>query len=273
MPVYGGSKLMWYSRGARRRLRGPLVARRHSAITEADATLVSYPRSGSTWFSFMLADLMLGKDPSFNEAHLAVAELPDARRALHLLPTGGRMLRSHEKWRKQYGRVIYLVRDPRDVVFSYYRYRRWLREYSGSLTDFAVMFVEGEIDSYGRWDTHVESWLNAPSATTLVLKFEDLVADPIAALGQAATFLDLHCADEAITRAVRDTRLSKMRQKEESALPEHFRRTDSSVGGFIGQGRTAVWQGSSSDAAALELVSRTMRPTMMKLEYLGAERS
>lgn len=267
MPVYSGSRIMWKARALRRQLHPAVATYRHRRVRVHDAALVSYPRSGSTWFSFMLAHLLLKADPSFDRAHRAVAELPDLKRALPLLPNRGRMLRSHEQWRREYDRAVYLIRDPRDVLLSYFRYRQWLREFSGSLDDFALLFARGAIDSFGRWDDHVESWLRAPRERVLVLQFEKLVADPGSQLERAAAFLEVPFSSDDIARAVDDNNLAKMRAKEERATEDHFRRSDQGVGRFIGRGQAGGWRDADADRA-VELVVRTMRPTMTKMGYL-----
>ena len=67
-----------------------------------------------------------------------------------------RILKSHEVYDYRYKRVIYIVRDPRDVFLSYYYFclktGKIKNEYPiESLLD---EFVERGISTYGSWQDH-----------------------------------------------------------------------------------------------------------------------
>ncbi len=236
--MYSGSRLRWHLRRPRRVVHPLVAAVRHRRYARSeDRYLVSYPRSGSTWCAFMLADLILGRDPSFQEAHDAVPELPDASRAPAARADGGRILRTHEMYRREYDESLYLVRDPRDVAVSYFRYRFWLREFSGDLAEFIHLFLRGRVDAYGRWDEHVRSWLDAPRSA-LVIRYEDLVAQPHDSLARAAHHAGVAASSGDIDRAVRDNDLVSMRQKEAAVTQDHFRSTDPRYGSFVRGTRT-----------------------------------
>lgn len=253
---------MWKTRKVRRRLRRPVVWVRHRIIRPGDAVLVSYPRSGSTWLSFILANLLLRRDPSFDEAHQTVAELPDFRSAPNLLPGGGRLLRSHEPWRAEYLRVVYLVRDPRDVLLSYYNYRVWLREFDGSLSDFVPIFIGGDVDSYGDWGRHATSWITAQSSEVLVIRFEDLKTDSLKAISQIATFLGIDPEPTALGQAIDNNDLSRMRSKEDSASVRHFKSAgqSASTGRFVQGGRSGDWTALLTQPELRTLESRFEEP-------------
>jgi Sulfotransferase domain len=241
MPVYGGSNLLWRTRAVRRQLRPPVVWWRHRRLGNDDVILASYPRSGSTWMAFMIADLLLSEDPGFTDAHAAVPELRDITPSVPTLPHGGRVVRSHEPRRPEYARAVYLVRDPRDVAVSYFHYRRWLREFCGDMPSFVRMFVEGTIDSYGTWADHVGSWLNPASDDTLVLRFESVVADPVDELTRVAAFLGLSVENKTLERAVANQSLGAMRTKEAGARERYFRNTDP-TGKFVRSGQVGSWR-------------------------------
>jgi hypothetical protein len=264
--VYGGSNLLWRTRGVRRRTRRPLVWARHRRIAPDDIGLVSYPRSGSTWFSFMMSELILGHDPSFTDAHSAVPEIPDISPHTPRLHSGGRMFRSHEPYRSCYRKAIYVARDPRDVVVSYFKYRRWLREYQGTLSEFVEMFLEGSVDSYGRWADHVESWLFRAGEEVLVVRYEDLLRDPATSLRTSAGFLGMSATDDAIGAAVANNDMGRMRDKEEGVRTEVFGRADP-TGAFVRAGRSQGWEASLSVAAEEAVVAQNRR-VMAMLGYV-----
>jgi Sulfotransferase domain len=104
---------------------GTDIAGRNFAVRHDDTFLVSYPRSGNTWTRFLIANLLHpNKSVSFaNIEHL----IPDCEamssRYLKRL-SSPRVIKSHEYFDHRYKKVVYIVRDPRDVVLSYHSFQR-----------------------------------------------------------------------------------------------------------------------------------------------------
>jgi hypothetical protein len=264
--IYHGSAALWRTRRIRRRLRPPLVWLRHRHLTGFDVALVSYPRSGSTWFGSMLAELLLGRDADFRDAHEVIP--PVARGegdTPRLLPGRGRLVRSHEPRRAEYSKAIYVVRDPRDVAVSYYHYRQWLKEYHGSLRDFVQMFLAGDVDSYGRWDDHVWSWIRDGGSDVFVLQFESLLADTAGCLAQAAAFLGLDVTADDVQTAIDHNSVDRMRAKGVAAHASFADRIDPQQG-FVRGARAGTWilELSELDVAAIDL---SFGELMSKLGY------
>jgi hypothetical protein len=214
----------------------------------------------------MLSELVLAHDPTFAEAHVAIPEIPEISPRTPRLPSGGRVFRSHEPYRSCYQKAIYIVRDPRDVVVSYFRYRKWLKEYRGDLTEFVEMFLEGSVDSYGRWSDHAESWLAQAGHKVHVVRYEDLVRDPATSLRTSAGFVGMTTTDDAIGAAVANNDLARMREKEAGVRTEFFGRTDPS-GAFVRAGRSVGWETSLPTSAAEAVVAQNRR-VMSVLGYV-----
>ena len=90
-----------------------------------DIFLVSYPKSGNTWLRFLLAYCLFDIEPGRVNFHNIENFIPDMyvnwpNRNL----ARPRIIKSHEKFTKNYPRVIYLYRDGRDVMVSYYYHSR-----------------------------------------------------------------------------------------------------------------------------------------------------
>jgi hypothetical protein len=197
------------------------VVYRHTTVSRRDAFLVSYPKSGNTWLKFMLTYLLSGREADFDSDSTVVADVGSHRATPGLLPGGGRLIKSHEPYsspqKRFYRKAIYLVRDGRDVAISYYYMvlrRGW---YEGELQQFLSSFLGPGVDGYGPWHGHVESWLDSPlreSGSLLVLRYEDLLEDPIPHLCSAMEFLGKPVARERAEAAARAHTAERMRERE-----------------------------------------------------------
>jgi sulfotransferase family protein len=187
-----------------------------------DVFLVSYPRSGSTWTRFLVGNLLNPTDPiTFENVERRVPPIyfwPD--RILRSLP---RVLKSHEAFDPRYPRVIYIVRDPRDVAVSFYYYNLKMKVIPDGypMDNFVSRFLRGDIVSYadrfGSWEDHVLSWINLRQGkpTFCLTRYEDLQTDPTGELSKWALFLGLHPTMEVIEQAVSLSSAGKMRSLEQ----------------------------------------------------------
>jgi len=115
-----------------------------------DIFLVSYPRSGNTWMRTMLAELMYGTSgEDFHDLQYYSPEFHKKQFTKDLIVSEFHIVKSHEpllvtKQENFYKKVIYMVRDPRDVVLSYFRYSK-AHGYEGNFNDFLVDWLTGRI--------------------------------------------------------------------------------------------------------------------------------
>src|SRR5688572_9089693 len=100
--------LRWSARRLKRPLRAPVVARRHRDFNRADVALASYPRSGSNWLALMLGELLVGHEVDFETDPPPIPFIGGQSRVAPNLPGGGRLIKTHERWRREYLNGIYL---------------------------------------------------------------------------------------------------------------------------------------------------------------------
>src|ERR1039458_1944252 len=98
----------------------PIIWLRHCGLDSADVLLASYPRSGQNWTRFLLYELLTRTPADFDTLEYVIPKIGAHGQAPALLPGCGRLIQTHEPWRKEYKRAIYLVRDVRDVLLSDY---------------------------------------------------------------------------------------------------------------------------------------------------------
>jgi hypothetical protein len=192
----------------------------HRNLDQHDVFVASYPRSGSTWLRFMLCELLTGEETSFDLVDSVVAGVGRHQKAPHILPDSGRLLQTHEPYRREYCRTIYLVRDVRSVVISEYIFCRRLRYFEGDFDEFFDAFLAGRVNRYGFWGDQVSSWVAAARKEperVFVLRYEDLRANTAAIMKECLQFLQVERPQEMIERTIENHSLEKMRAKEGQA--------------------------------------------------------
>lgn len=255
---------------AKTRLRVPLTWYRHLQIHQNDVLLASYPRSGNTWLRFLLYELLTGVQADFetiNRADSAVPEIGKVRNAPALLPGNGRIIKTHEPFRKEYKRAIYLVRDPRDVAISEFYFLKGKGINYRSFNLFLTDFLNGKANGYGCWKQHVQSWFNAKQenkAQILVAKYEELQANPKDTLSQITEFLGITADPDRIQTIIQHNAIQKMKNKENKARNTAFKQYTEGVN-FIRQGRVRGWEKTLNP----EQVHRIESKTQAILDQLG----
>jgi hypothetical protein len=164
--------------------------------------------------------------------------------------------------------AIYLVRDPRDVAVS-------LQHHIGRSLDFAVgllnqrdayAFGQGTNagETWGSWSQNVASWTDRADESLLVLRYEDMLADPAAAFGAVARHLGLAPGAEALAEAIGLSSFDEMKGQEEKY---GFKEKAATTKRFFVSGKSGGWRGKLAPAQVNAIVA-AHRPVMKKFGYL-----
>lgn len=178
----------------------------------SDIFIVGYPRSGHTWFQSLVAGAVFGVDPEYAHDSLIQDLVPDVEYKQFFKrygPVG--YFKSHRLPRPEYRRVVYLLRDGRDAMVSYWHFLTALR---GPI-DF-LRLVQGEGLAPCHWHEHVEQWTANPhKAEIMIVRYEELKADPVSVLARFCAFAQLERARVHLERVVEQATFSKARIKEQ----------------------------------------------------------
>lgn len=267
--------------------------------------LASYPKSGNTWVRCFLSALAGGGvierfDEIVQAAHasasrpwleamldvpssdFSAADFIHARADLHRMQAAtvelSRILKVHDCYDPALfpaavtAGVVYIVRDPRDVVPSLAAHLgKSLDQAIASMSDDhfrlaarpGVYFPQGP-QWLSSWSRHAESWLVPRQAPVLLLRYEDLCADPALQFRRLLDFVGLSCDEAAMQGALRATRFEALRAKEaRDGFPERSR----FAARFFRQGTAGAWR-QALDPEQAARVQAQHGPMMRQLGYL-----
>ena len=115
----------------------------------------------------------------------------------------------------------------------------------------------------GSWSHHVASWADLASARILVLRYEDLVADPVTQFARAAGLLGLGGDRGRIERAVANASFETLASLERS---DGFAEASDKTSRFFRAGRADQWREVLAPAQA-ERIEARHRAQMARFGY------
>ena len=187
----------------------------------ADFTVVSFPKSGRTWLRAMLSHVF---HQAFELSNFQLLQFANLHQLDKRIP---RILFTHDepykvgpdklsgnKNKYYHRRLVYLVRDPRDVVVSMYFHRtRRDRDLTVSLPEF-VFGEQGGLSTvlafYNNWAKEL-----AKIKCLLVLRYEDMRADTPGKLSELFHFMGLQIGYTTIRSAVEQADFARMKEIED----------------------------------------------------------
>lgn len=277
-------------RAMRSPLRAPYAWYQHRGVTPNDVYLASVERSGNTWARFLLTEILGTGKAEFLHLNDTLPEMGTHQGKPPVLANGGRLIKTHEPYRSEYKRAVYLVRDLRDVLDSNYARDKEMGTayYHGpdaNLDDYLRDFLKGKVNRYGSWQAHVESWINSPlsrSGDLLVVRYEDMRKDTEGKLLEILGFLGIERPIEVVRKAIENNDLKNMRKKEEAAKTSGVQmekgkgqlivgHTLTEQGRFVRSGKVGGWRDRLTPFQ-LEMVDQYAGSTLKKMGYpLGSE--
>jgi hypothetical protein len=206
-------------RGLFRFITGRDTPGRYLKVRDDDTFLVSYPRSGNTWTRFLIANLMRpGQTVTLVTADRIIPNVDGQSKKYFNQMAGPRVIKSHYPFHQSYKRVVYVVRDPRDVIVSQYHFqlKRGVLPQSFPIESFLPGFLAGEVSPYGSWRENVASWLAARRSDPrfLLIRYEDLLKQTEVELARVATLIGIEPETERIALAVERSSAARMRELE-----------------------------------------------------------
>ncbi|WAR13048.1 ST1A1-like protein [Mya arenaria] len=147
------------------------------------------------------------------------------------------------------GKIIYIARNAKDVVTSFYHLLLWgdeLKESDNTWDLFLDSFMNGT-GVQGFWPKHVLGYWEASrrSDKIMFLQYEEVVKSLPNTCHKIAEFLDRKLTDDEITRICQHCHVDNMRNNDHvnGTYWKTFKRmNDDSAGRFINKGKAGAWK-------------------------------
>lgn len=241
----------------------------------SDIYLVSYPKSGNTWLRYLLTyaiwpdlgqiDLvdMARLVPSFNLQHDAEAML-DPNAPCNRLPH--RIIKEHFAYnriaKKYVQNTIYLVRDGRDAIVSYWHFCNERDSTNISFKEFIKLSASPN-HSYGPWGDHVRGWQKANLNSYILIRYEDMLHDTAGCLRDLLNFIGISRNNNIIEQAVEKASFKSMKkiEQEKGLNLDQLKKVN-----FIRQGKAGSWE-EVFDVNDLEIFNSAHKGPIPELGY------
>ena len=190
------------------------------ALRKDDFLLAAFPRSGTTWTRHVLCNLISlnewnGRDVEsvLNATMPALGANNLFRRWSH--PTMPRVIKTHHRYSPLFRNpsTISIIRDPRDVMVSRYHLIRDNRE---ELAEPFGRFIRDRRHGLETWFRHFSSWR---PHSKLILRYEDMLADPHREFARLLGTLGVTCRDGLLVEAIARSSFRSLQSAEKQRKP------------------------------------------------------
>jgi len=246
--------------------------------------VVGYPKSGSTWLTRLVGELISCPVSGFWKSSHDEIAIEGLNRV-----SDYRCYKSHHqhhelfKDKRSLSKVVYVLRDPRDVLVSglYYfgltpnkkvqeslllrlAYKAYFnlggKQHTKQEMLQAILFGNKRLSYWCRvsWKDHVAPYQNDP--TVLKIRYESLMADPQLECRNILDFLGIQRSSEDIDRAIDRQSFDKVKSK-------FIITGDRRKSGFLRKGVSGDWK-NHLNPADMTLLHDHMKTFLLSLGYL-----
>jgi hypothetical protein len=164
--------------------------------------------------------------------------------------------------------AIYVVRNPLDVVIS-------LANYFDYSLDEAIDYMAEDLTGtpnearhvpqmISSWSVHVESWTGRGERSVLLLRYEDLLDQPLKWFRKVESFLGMRKDPARLKKAIRFSSFEQLQQQEAS---QGFVEKHENANAFFRRGRKGQWRELLGETQVARIVDRH-RQQMVRFKYL-----
>lgn len=245
---------------------GLLSEIKNMEVTEDDLWIVTYPRSGTTWTQEILWNIRNGVDPEKSKKvdidskfHFLDMDFFDYKEGeVHRNIENAKRCVGEERNIKTHlpftmlpanllkkAKVVYVARNPKDVVVSYYHHQRLVRSTDPSLDfdNFVRLFMAELLPEDPYVANIKEGWAAREEENVIFVWYEDMKKDLCGSIQKLARFLGKELSEEDLALLVDHVEIKNMKKNPavnhlHCNTSGRFLETES----FIRKGETGGWR-------------------------------
>ena len=237
--------------------------------TSRNIIIVGYPKSGNTWATRLVAELIkcpvagFLDEPQNKDIVIEGSDRKSLYAAFKAHHTIDKLVKSPTAIHK----VICIVRDPRDIAVSGAHFFKKLNDFrSANILDNFDAMVETVCHGspYAAWcntpwSQHVTGYLANCSDLLIIIRYEDLIADGLKQLRRIASFLNIDRSDTDIQECINA-------QHFEAIKKNAFEKGDIKNFDFLREGKSGQYRHALT-AAQIRRIELSCSNEMIKLGY------
>ncbi|XP_051581112.1 sulfotransferase 2B1-like [Myxocyprinus asiaticus] len=224
---------------------------------DTDTLIVTYPKSGTTWIQEIITLVLSKGDPTIAQTQPNWARAPWLEQ--YYCPKfleasmGPRIITTHLPYhllapalQDSKAKVIYVARNPKDVVVSYYHFHKMANFLPdpGSFTEFLSAFLKGTVH-YGSWFDHIKGWIGHAKdiQNFLYITYEEMWQDLHSSLEKVSCFLQCSLTEDELTSSQKHCSFNSMKENamvNYTLIPQEI--MDHSKGKFMRRGKMGDWK-------------------------------
>ncbi|XP_071997833.1 amine sulfotransferase-like [Engystomops pustulosus] len=225
-------------------------------IRDSDVFLVTYPKSGTIWTQQILSLI-------FNEGHRNGTENIDnlervpwieynmrnydfnSRPSPRLFTTHFPYYLMPRDLKFRMGKIIYVYRNPKDVLVSYYHFYKLNSRVKYTITweTFLDLYMSGRVLG-GSWFDHLRGWYtHQEDFSILFMTYEEMKKDLRSAVLKISKFVDINLDEKAVDIVVKKATFKNMKEDplaNYKFIPNDI--LDQSKGLFVRKGIVGDWK-------------------------------
>ena len=173
-------------------------------LRDDDIFIMSHPKTGSTWTQelvwMMVNDLDVEKSNNIKKVEKSpnIGKLVDENYGPDFFARmeGRRVIKTHNSFDflpldlTEKSKVIYVARNPKDTVVSYYHHLKRKSYFFGDFNDFAKCFKADLCYCHSYWPHLLSGWGRRHHRNVKILWYEDMKADMKATIDDLCEFIE-----------------------------------------------------------------------------------
>lgn len=221
----------------------------HYLARDDDVLLCNYPKSGTHWVWEIIQMLYTQKAELIEHSKMKCMMECLSKEAFDSLPSP-RILNNHvyfsmlpKDFLRRKCKIVYTMRNPKDVAVSYYHHHRGLLiyNYDGSWDGYLERFLEGNLD-YMSWFDNIRNWHRAiqehKDYPIHVIHYEDMQQNGIEEIRKLAKFLEKPY-DEKLLKDIHEKCQFEVMQKDKLQFKSHWKEN---TAGIYREGKVGGWK-------------------------------